>query len=59
METRKNPSFKPGSGDVQEVRTKDNPIGVDDIGLPGGIRKDEVGRLEEIRPEPDKTSDKS
>lgn len=59
METRKNPVAKPGSGDVQEVRTKDNPIGIDDIGLPSGIRKDDVGRLEEIRPEPDKTSGKS
>ena len=59
MDTRKNPPADPGKGGSEEARTKDNPIGIDDIGLPSGIRKDEVGRLEEIRPDPAKTSDKS
>jgi hypothetical protein len=59
MDTRKNPPVEPGKSDSEGVRTKDNPIGIDDIGLPAGIRKDEVGRLEEIRPDPARTSDKS
>lgn len=59
MDTRKNQPVAPGQADSEEARTKDNPIGIDDIGLPSGIRKDEVGRLEEIRPDPAKTSDDS
>jgi hypothetical protein len=59
METRKNAPAETGKGDSEAARTKDNPIGIDDIGLPSGIRKNEVGRLEEIRPDPGKTSDKS
>jgi hypothetical protein len=59
MDTRQKTPVEPGKGNREEVRTKDNPIGIDDIGLQSGIRKDEVGRLEEIRPDPGKTSDKS
>lgn len=59
MDTRKNPPAPVSKGDSEETRTKDNPIGIDDIGLPSGIRKDELGRLEEIQPDPAKTSDKS
>jgi hypothetical protein len=44
-----------GKGDRQATRTKDNPIGIDDIGLPSGIQKDEVSRLEELKPDPEKT----
>ena len=46
-----------GKGDRQATRTKDNPTGIDDIGLPSGIQKDEVSRLEELKPDPDKTKD--
>lgn len=59
MDTRKNVPAEKGNGDNESARTKDNPIGIDDIGLPSGIRKDEVGRLEDIRPDPGKTSDRS
>lgn len=62
MDSRKDVSAEPGKGekgDRQEARTKDNPIGIDDIGLPSGIRKDDVGRLEDIQPDPGKPSDKS
>ena len=59
MDTRQKPPAEPGKGDRQAVRTKDNPIGIDDIGLPSGIQKEEAGRLEDIRPDPDKTSAKS
>ena len=46
-----------GKGDRQATRTKDNPIGIDDIGLPSGIQKEEVSRLEELKPDPEKTKD--
>ncbi|WP_420475956.1 hypothetical protein [Noviherbaspirillum sp. ST9] len=59
MDTRKNVPAEAGMSDSEKARTKDNPIGIDDIGLPSGIRKDEVGRLEDIRPDPGKTTDKS
>ena len=59
MDSRQKTSVEVGKGDREAVRTKDNPIGGDDIGLPSGIRKDDVSRLEEIRPEPDKANNKS
>lgn len=43
-----------GKSDPQPVRTKDNPLGIDDIGLPSGIQPDEVRKLQEIKPEPEK-----
>lgn len=59
METRQNPPAQPGKGDRQAVRIKDNPIGIDDIGLPSGIQTEDAGRLEDTRPDPDKTPAKS
>ncbi|HJV79270.1 hypothetical protein [Noviherbaspirillum sp.] len=47
-----------GKPDPQVARTKDNPIGIDDIGLPSGISPDELPKLEEIRPDPAKLKDK-
>ena len=47
-----------GKGDSFTTRTKDNPIGVDDIGLPADMQKDELSRLQDIRPDPDKAKDK-
>lgn len=44
-----------GKTDPRPVRTKDNPLGIDDIGMPAGIQKDEVSKLEEIKPDPDKS----
>jgi len=58
MDNRQKTPVEPGKGDREAVRTKDNPIGIDDIGLPSGIPKEDVARRpEEIRPEPGKTSD--
>jgi hypothetical protein len=48
---------EPGKVDRQATCTKANPIGIDDIGLPSGIQKDDVSRLEEVRPDPEKTKD--
>lgn len=48
-----------GKSDRQVVRTKDNPIGIDDIELPSGIQPDEVSRLDEIKPDPEKLDDNS
>jgi hypothetical protein len=59
MNNRQQTPVEPGKGDREAVRTKDNPIGIDDIGLPSGVPKDEVGRLEDIQLDPNKASDKS
>jgi hypothetical protein len=59
MNDRQQTPAEVGKGDREEVRTKDNPIGGDDIGLPSGMPKDDVSRLEEIRPDPGKANDKS
>jgi len=39
-----------------DARTKDNPIGVDDIGLEGGIQPDDVSKLADVTPDPSKTT---
>ena len=59
MDDKQKPPVEPGKGDREAVRNKDNPIGIDDIGLPSGIRKEEAGRLEDIRPDSGKTSNPS
>lgn len=43
-----------GDADQQTARTKDNAIGIDDIGLPEDVKPDGASKLEEIRPDPDK-----
>lgn len=57
MSVDRKPAVEVGKTAPEPVRTKDNPQGIDDIGLPAGIQKDEVARLNEIRPDPDKTKD--
>ena len=47
-----------GKSDRQVVRTKENPIGIDDIGLESGIQPDEVSKLDEIKPDPDKVQER-
>lgn len=58
MSSERKPAVDVGKTQPEPTRTKDNPLGIDDIGLPAGIQKDEVARLNEIRPEPDKSKDK-
>jgi hypothetical protein len=41
------------------VRTKDNPIGITDAGLPSGIQPNEVGGIAKIKPDPQKVENKS
>jgi hypothetical protein len=41
------------------VRTKDDPITTEDIGLPTGIQPDQVGKLDQLKPDPEKVKDKS
>lgn len=55
MNSEKQSKADVGKTDPQPVRTKDNLLGIDDIGLPAGIQKDEVNRLEDIKPDPEKT----
>ncbi|HJV86525.1 MAG TPA: hypothetical protein VJ698_13715 [Noviherbaspirillum sp.] len=40
--------------DPRMARTKDNPLGVDDIGLPADIVAENMPELDEIRPDPEK-----
>lgn len=47
-----------GKTDPRVVRTKDNPIGIDDIGLESGIKPDEVSKLDDIKPDPEKTQER-
>lgn len=57
MSNEQKSSPEVGKGDRRTIRTKDNPIGIDDIGLPSGTQKEDVSRLEEVRPDPEKTKD--
>lgn len=43
-----------GKGDPTVVRTKDNPFGTDDIGLPAETHSDEARKPEEVKPDPEK-----
>ncbi|WP_148415495.1 hypothetical protein [Noviherbaspirillum massiliense] len=47
-----------GKADQQAARTEDNPIGIDDIGMPSGMPANEVSQLNEIRPDPGKLEQK-
>ncbi|MEC4719499.1 hypothetical protein RY831_10075 [Noviherbaspirillum sp. CPCC 100848] len=58
MNNEKQSTVEVGKGDREVVRTKENPIGIDDIGLPAGIQPDEVTKLDDVRPDPAKTQQK-
>lgn len=58
MNQEKQSSVEVGKGVREVVRTKENPIGIDDIGLPSGIQPDEVTKLQEIQPDPAKAQQK-
>jgi hypothetical protein len=51
-------SVRIGPADEQAARTKDNAIGIDDIGLPSDVKPDAISSPQDIHPEPDKTGDK-
>jgi hypothetical protein len=52
-------SVQIGPADEQGVRTKDNAIGIDDIGLPADVKPDGLSTLQDIHPDPAKTQDKT
>ncbi len=58
MKNQEPPSRLEENAGPHGPRTKDNPIGIDDIGLPSGIQPDEVGKPEQIKPDPGKTQEK-
>lgn len=58
MNNDKQSTTEVGKGNREVVRTKENPIGIDDIGLPAGIQRDEVTKLEDVQPDPEKTRQK-
>ena len=41
------------------VRSTDNPITTEDIGLPTGIQPEEAGKLDQVKPDPEKIKNKS
>ncbi|WP_158597870.1 hypothetical protein [Noviherbaspirillum saxi] len=58
MSNEKKSTPEVGKGDREVVRTKDYPIGIDDIGLPSGMPRDEVTKLQDIQADPDKVKGK-
>ncbi|MEN3296360.1 MAG: hypothetical protein V7642_5613, partial [Burkholderiales bacterium] len=42
-----------------EARTKDNPVGVNYIGLPSGIPPEDLAGLDRVKPDPTKVENKS
>lgn len=58
MDNQKQSTVEVGKGDREVVRTKENPIGIDDIGLPSGIQPEEVTKLQDVQPDPAKTQQK-
>lgn len=40
------------------VRTKEDVIATEDIGLPTGIQPEELPKLDEVKPDPDKVEKK-
>lgn len=59
MNTKEQQTRLENSAGPHEARTKDNPIGIDDIGLPSGIQSDEAGKLDQIKPDPAQAKNKS
>jgi hypothetical protein len=43
----------------QKARTKANPLGIDDIGLPSGMQPEELAKLDEVKPDPKNIDDQS
>lgn len=59
MSEQTNAGQSPSDPGPQKARTKDNPIGIDDIGLPSGIPPDQLPKLNEVKPDPNKVANKS
>jgi hypothetical protein len=59
MNNEEKKSVEIGSADQQGARTKDNAIGIDDIGLPSDVKPDGLNKLQDIKPDPDKTKQQS
>jgi hypothetical protein len=54
--TNQSPADRAGS---HEARTKDNPTGVNYIGLPSGIPPEDLAGLDRVKPDPTKVENKS
>ncbi|OGB26773.1 MAG: hypothetical protein A3I66_21715 [Burkholderiales bacterium RIFCSPLOWO2_02_FULL_57_36] len=59
MKSHENSKKLEGSTGPHPARTTDNPISTDDIGLPTGIQSDEVSKLGQAKPDPEKVKNKS
>ncbi|GAB3539074.1 hypothetical protein GCM10027343_05930 [Noviherbaspirillum agri] len=54
MGTKQEPPKGTEKADPTAVRTRDNPLGTDDIGLPAEPQPDEVRKPEDVRPDPER-----
>ncbi|KIF82903.1 hypothetical protein [Noviherbaspirillum autotrophicum] len=59
MKNEQKSYVEPGGGDPRAARTKDNAIGIDDIGLPSDVVPDNASKVEEITPAPEKIERKT
>jgi hypothetical protein len=59
MKSHENSKKLEESAGPHPVRSKDEPITTEDIGFPTGILPDEVSKLDQVKPDPAKTQDKS
>ena len=59
MKSRENSKKLEESAGPHPARTTYNPITTEDIGLPAGIQSDEVGKLDQVKPTPEKVNDKT
>lgn len=59
MSEQTNPGGSSSRPGHQKARTKDDPIGIDDIGMPSGPQPDQLPKLDEVKPDPDKVQRKS
>lgn len=59
MKSHENPKKLEESAGPHPVRTKENPITTEDIGLPTGIQPEEAGKVDQIKPDADKVKNKS
>lgn len=58
MKSHENSKKLEESAGPHPVRTTDDSVTTEDIGLPTGIQPDDVGKLSQMKPDPEKVKDK-
>ena len=59
MKSRENSKKLEENAGPHPARTTDDTITTEDIGLPAGLQSDEVGKLDQVKPTPEKVKDKT